>query len=63
MERCIVGKHQRWEILFPVKCIISYQISEIFGDGFVGDLGLAVARGVPGGGVEMRELLKFVEFS
>ena len=44
------------EILFPVKCIISYQISEIFCDGFVGDLGLAVARGVPGGGVEMREL-------
>lgn len=56
VERCVVRKHQRCKILFPVKCIISYQISEIFGDGFIGDLGLAVARGVPGGGVEMCEL-------
>ncbi len=61
MERCIVRKHQRCEVLFPVQCVISYQVSEIFWDGFVGDLGLAVASGVSGGGVEVCELQQLVE--
>ena len=59
MERGVVGQHERRQVEFPVQGGCIHERSEIFGDCFVGDFGLAVALWVVSRGCGVLNLQKF----